>query len=110
MKNIRFLKQHVDKLETTEFAVFFEHDGFFARLDWSIHDSADVTDDHIQDLMLEQMANDLADDWVIENIRERNAKSTTETDESVQRFLNDGFVEEAATEFKLKAIERFGDK
>lgn len=110
MRNIRFLKQRVDILEATQYAVFFEHDGFSARLDWSIDDSVGATDDQIQSLMLEQMAIDLATDWVIEDIKSKQSDEKHNLDKNVQRFLNDGFVEEDATLFKLRATARFGNE
>lgn len=107
MKNIRFLRQRIDWAERTDFAVFFEHDGFPARLDWSISDAANITLEQMEVLMLEQMALDLATDWLIEEIR---SQQTGNMDESVQRFLDDGFVEQDAVEFKARALALFGDQ
>lgn len=110
MKNIRFLKYRSEAFEATKYAVFFEHDGFSARLDWSIDDSVDVTEDQIQNLMLEQMALDLATDWLIEDIKSKQSDESHNVDKNVQRFLNDGFVEEDALEFKVRAMARFGNE
>jgi hypothetical protein len=105
MKNIRFLTQHIAKKQSTEYAVFFEHDGLYARLDWELADSADSS--VANDLMLNQIFSDLNDEETIEEIRESNRRNKNGS--RLERMLEDGYVEQDAYEFKAKAIERFGE-
>lgn len=109
MKNIRFLSRHVEKKNSTEYAVFFEHEGMYARLDWELADTADVDPEHISDLMLIQMEADLADDILVAEIRASNEKSKG-SESALSRYLKSGYEEQEVPEFKAKAIARFGDK
>lgn len=86
--------------------MFFEHSGLSFRLDF---ESILVNLSDLHSLMLKQIAADLATEWLVEEIRKDQVEKAVDTDASVRRFLNDGFVEQPAEEFKRMASERFGN-
>lgn len=116
MKNIRFLTKDQPKKGTKDYHVFFEHNGVKLRLDWEL--SQQVLDesslkgedfnDHIAKLMLEQLRYDLEDDVLMDEIRAKNTPGSN--DDTVQEWLDAGYQEEDAVEFKRLAQEKFGSE
>jgi uncharacterized protein (DUF2342 family) len=106
MRNIRYLSRYQPYKRSTEYAVFFEHDGIYARLDWELSDSVNLSD-KIDDLMIMQIEVDFNDEELINDIKEKQSAAPP-TGEAINQRLEDGFVENDAAEFKQKAIERFG--
>ena len=112
MKNIRFLTS--DAMPGfRKYHVFFEHDGVKARLDWELSKelypedgSFDDLEAHVAKLMVDQLAFDIEDDVLMDEIREQNK---TSEGSMLQEFLNNGYEEQDAEEFKRLAVERFGD-
>lgn len=109
MKNIRFLKHRAERKNTTEYAVFFEHEGMFARLDWELSDIAEVDPEHVGDLMLQQLELDMADTALVTDILRKNAEDVGKPSR-LEMLLDSGWVEQEALEFKKKAVGRFGSE
>jgi len=113
MRNIRYLSKHFDKKQTTHYAVFFEHDGISARLDWELADDTDgsIKPGLVDELMLKQLEADLEDEVLVEEIRAHNAEGDNDKGAArLQMYLDDGYIEHDVPEFKAKAVEKFGSE
>jgi len=87
LENVRILKNHVDRKQSTEYAVFFDMNGFAYRLDWELADSADVDPQHIASLMKMQIDADFQDQDYADSISTSPAGSSNKYHE----YLADGW-------------------
>lgn len=88
MNNARVLSKHQPRKETTEYTVFFDHNGFSYRLDWELADSAEVEEQFIASLMRDQIEADLADEERVREISTTPAGTGTKYDE----YLAEGWT------------------
>lgn len=109
MKNVKLLTRHVQGKRTTEYAVFFEHDGVFLRLDWELSDDAAEIESHVYSLMAEQAVLDLSDGQLINEIRLRQNEYPANQGKSVQRFLDGGYKEQDASELEKLLVDKLGE-
>lgn len=110
MKNVRLLTRRVEAKKSTETAVFFEHDGIFARLDWEVGDIAEDIDPSFHySLMADQLKNDLDDQELVDSIRAKQVAEPPIPNGAVNKFLLAGYVEQDATELEQVLVGRFGE-
>lgn len=109
MKNVKLLTRHVQSKRTTEMAVFFDHNDVFLRLDWEWLDDLDIPQSEVYLLMSKQIGNDIGDTELVDEIKLRQREYPPIPGEAVQKFLDNGFKEQDATELEEILVEKFGE-